>query len=227
MSKIINCTQGIQAIVDDEDYEWLNKFKWSIISGYPRRRSKNTEPGGGGKSIMMHRMIMQPMSGFEVDHINGIRNDNRRCNLRLCTSHDNDCNKRKVRGVSKHKGVWFDKSSKKWYSEIKVNGKRIRLGSYDTEDEAGKVYNDSAIEYFGEFANLNIIPDGVNPIKRSQRASFRKTNSTGFIGVFKRESGRYRIVIVINRKHINLGTFNTPEEASEVRNEYLLKRGLI
>jgi len=56
----------------------------------------------------------------------------------------------------------------------KVNGKKIRLGSYDTEDEAGKVYNDSASKYFGEYANLNIIPDGVNPIKRSQRTSFRK-----------------------------------------------------
>ena len=226
MTKIIQCTQGIKAIVDDEDYEWLSKYTWSIVSGYPRRRSKNSEPDGGGKSILMHRMIMQPLDGYEVDHINGIRHDNRRENLRLCTSYDNDCNKRKIKGVSKHKGVYFCKNSLKWYAEIKVHSKRIRLGCYDTEDEAGKAYNDAAKIHHGEYARLNIVDENIIPVRRIQTKSMRKNNTSGHIGVYKREYGKWRAIAKHNGRNVNLGSYNSIDEAINARNKYVEENAL-
>lgn len=70
----------------------------------------------------------------DVDHINGIRNDNRVENLRQVTHQQNGFNKPNV------KGYYYSKSHKKWQAQIYLNGKRIFLGLYDTEEEARTAY---------------------------------------------------------------------------------------
>ena len=77
------------ALVDDEDYEKDPKARWSFNpNGYAERKK--------GKTIeRLHGFIMDCPKGKEVDHINGNKLDNRKCNLRICTQHQNSFNKNK------------------------------------------------------------------------------------------------------------------------------------
>jgi len=89
----------------------------------------------------------------KLDHINGIKSDNRICNLRLATDSQNDYNSKIPKNnKSGYKGVHPEKRTGKWYSQIQVNKKRICLGTFDTPEEARAAYCAAAIKYHGEFA---------------------------------------------------------------------------
>ncbi|MCP4987998.1 MAG: hypothetical protein GY928_18685 [Colwellia sp.] len=75
-----------------------------------------------------------------VDHINGNKLDNRLENLQSI-SHRENCSKDK-KGISKHTGITWDKLHQKWKSRIMINGKRKHLGSFDSEIEAAKAYQE-------------------------------------------------------------------------------------
>jgi hypothetical protein len=96
--------------------------------------------------------------GF-LDHIDGNRQNNSIKNLRRCNQSQNAANKRKTtkKKSSKYKGVTFRKDSKKWRAIIRIRGLSISLGSFSSEEEAAKAYNNKLQEIFGEFANINII----------------------------------------------------------------------
>jgi len=93
-----------------------------------------------------------------IDHINGVRNDNRVVNLREATNAENLRNRKlQVGGSSKYKGVHWFKRDCNWRARITISGKRIHLGIYHNEEEAALAYNKAALEYFGEYAKINII----------------------------------------------------------------------
>lgn len=93
-----------------------------------------------------------PPKGFTVDHINGIRDDNRWSNLRLATPSQQNQNAT-VRSDSKSglRGVSFHVSGK-WQAKIVVAGKRRSLGLFHTKEEASEAYQKAARDGFGEFA---------------------------------------------------------------------------
>ena len=98
-----------------------------------------------------------------VDHRNNNGLDNRRDNLRLATSSQNNCNSRKRKNTtSQFRGVCFCKAKGKWDANINLAGKRIWLGSFDSEIEAGKAYDEAAKKCHGEFARLNF-PEVATP----------------------------------------------------------------
>jgi len=102
---------------------------------------------------------MSAPADMQVDHINGNPLDNRRENLRICTRAQNTCNRKAVvNSKSGYKGVTKKNSSRKWIPEIRKDGKKLYLGSYNTPEEAAKAYDKAAKEIFGEFAKLNF-PD--------------------------------------------------------------------
>lgn len=108
----------------------------------------------------MHRLILGTSVGMEVDHVNGDGRDNRRVNLRLATHSQNMANQRKRRdGISsRYKGVWYERRRKRpWRAKIKVRGRQVNLGYFETEEEAAYAYNLAALEHFGGFARLNEI----------------------------------------------------------------------
>ena len=79
--------------------------------------------------------------GKQIDHINGIRDDNRLCNLRLVTQRENDQNRRKARGYSWNKGC------SKWEAYIRVDGVLRHLGLFPTEAAARAAYLKAKARY--------------------------------------------------------------------------------
>lgn len=164
--KLIPLTQGKFAQVDDEDYEWLNQWKWTLFkmktNNYAyRRKYKN----GKYESILMHRQILglteQKILG---DHENNNGLDNQRVNLRKSTAQQNSMNRRsRKNSTSKYLGVSICKVNKNgkiykyWKCQIKNSKKVIHLGYFKNEEDAAKCYNESAIKYHKAFANINII----------------------------------------------------------------------
>jgi hypothetical protein len=89
----------------------------------------------------------------QMDHINGIRSDNRFANLRQATSHENARNvKRQSNSALCWKGISFDKNKKKWMAKITVEGHQINLGYFPMPQIAHFAYVMAAEKYFGEFA---------------------------------------------------------------------------
>ena len=149
-------------LVSDEDFEWLNRWKWHFHSGYAIR----TKYLGGGREnqksgmIQMHRLTLNAGNGQEVDHKDGDGLNNQRKNLRIATSSQNsqNCKKRKTCS-SKYKGVCWDKKNRKWRARIYLDKKEFSLGRYNSEIEAAHVYDKAAQKLFGEFAYLNFPDD--------------------------------------------------------------------
>lgn len=143
--------------VDPEDRHTLDERAWGICMF----RGKLYVVGGdwiNGRMVQrrFHRVIMSAPSGMQVDHINGNTLDNRRCNLRICTSAENGRNRKPRKGGSSgYKGVCWNKPAQKWQARIMVGGKSISLGYFDDEVEAARAYDAAACEFHGDFARLN------------------------------------------------------------------------
>lgn len=164
--KYIQLKHNLQAIVDDEDYEYINQWRWHSYNGYAVRamRMKSSEYGkkdGKYVTVKMHRLIVNASKDKEVDHINGNPLDNRKTNLRLVTSQQNKWNqKTKTNNTSGFKGVSLFKDrfrSKPWRAYIVIDNKQKSLGVYESKLEAARAYNEGAKKYFGEFARFNNI----------------------------------------------------------------------
>ena len=106
-----------------------------------------------GKLYSTHRIIFLYHHGYlpkRLDHINGVRTDNRIENLRECTSAQNKANS-KGTAASGYKGVY--KMRRRWKAQIRVNNKDIYLGLYANIETAAQVAAAAREHYFGEFAN--------------------------------------------------------------------------
>ena len=148
--RYIPLTKNKFAIVDAADYEWLSGFRWHATCARGRSYAATVQ---GGKSISMHRLIMNPPPGMVTDHINGNGLDNSRNNLRNCTPEQNRQNTRPRKKSSQYIGVY--PRGDKWYAKIKHQGIVHYLGPFDTEIEAAKARDQKARELFGPYAWLN------------------------------------------------------------------------
>ena len=153
MTKKIPLTQGKVALVDDDDFEWINQWKWYCSHDYAAR------PYGKWPhqhKIWMHREINHTPDGYETDHINNNSLDNRRSNLRTCKHSENVKNRSLGRdNTSKYKGVTWHKASKKWAAQIGAHNLHFHLGLFSTAGEAAKAYDEAALKKFGKFAKIN------------------------------------------------------------------------
>jgi hypothetical protein len=158
--KEIPLTQNKVAIVDDEDYERLSRYKWYANSNacgncYARR---NIYIGEKRTALKMHREILRMghRDGFLVDHINRNGLDNRKENIRVTTKNINGHNcKLYKNNFSRFRGVSWYKPNKKWGASIRVLGKKIFCGLYLNPQEAAAAYDVAAVKYYGDAAILN------------------------------------------------------------------------
>lgn len=141
--KKIFLTQGQYALVDDEDYEWLNQWKWYAHKNrntfYATRRKG---PRNRQQMIRMHRILLglKEKDGKITDHIDGNGLNNQKHNLRIVTVRENAQNMKNVKTSSQYPGVCFKKSTNKWVAHIYIDGKNKHLGYFEDEYEAYLAY---------------------------------------------------------------------------------------
>ena len=142
--KLIPLTKGKLAKVDNEDFYILSSISWRVT---PQLYANST-------SGLMHRVVMNVNKNEEVDHINHDTLDNRKSNLRICSSSENKMNQSiRKNKTSKYKGVSLYKN--KWRAQIRFRRKNINLGLFDNEVDAAKAYDKMAIKLTEEFALTN------------------------------------------------------------------------
>lgn len=166
--KLIPLTQGKFAQVDDEDYERINKYKWCAHKQPDTYYAVRTCIIKGKQvTLQMHReiLLLDTLKESDLklvcDHKSRNGLNNQKSNLRICTKSQNLCNsKSRKNSTSKYLGVYKSINNKKyiyWVAGIQVNKTKIYLGCFKNEIDAAKAYNDAAVKYHGEFANINII----------------------------------------------------------------------
>lgn len=152
--KKIPLTKGHFTIVDDQDFGYLNQWKWYFAHGYAVR-TQNNYPNKSYQ-VRMHRIILSTPGGMDTDHINRDRLDNRRSNLRICTRSQNIANTFvEKQNTTGYKGVSWKTANNKWVAQIRVNNVVKHLGLFVDIKEAINTYNLAAKKYFGEFAVTN------------------------------------------------------------------------
>jgi hypothetical protein len=150
--KEIKLTKGKVTLVDDEDFKELNKYNWYYSSGYARRNI--TTQRGQRVTQLLHRILIQHVEGFEIDHKNQNKLDNRKENLRIVTGQQNRFNRNKNKNnTSGFKGV--HKTRWGWRACIRINKEDKYLGLFSSSEEAARAYDNAAKELCGEYACLN------------------------------------------------------------------------
>lgn len=139
--KEIKLTQGLVAMVDDEDYEKLNQFKWQAKTNCSVYYAKRRAPGPKriSETIWMHRDVLgTPPAGMEIDHIDGNGLNNQKKNLRFCTHKENMQNQHGIRptNTSGVPGVSRHKQTGKWRAQIQKDNKFYHLGLFDNKEDA-------------------------------------------------------------------------------------------
>lgn len=140
-------------LLDPEDEHLRSTYPYLDGSGYAIR---TVEIEGKRTTESLHRVLAKAKKTQHVDHINGVRLDNRKENLRLCTKAENCRNKSKQRNnKSGYKGVSWNSARKLWNARININYAQFDLGYFKTAEEAALEYNEAALFLHGKFAKLN------------------------------------------------------------------------
>lgn len=151
MTREIPVTNGHVAIVDDDDYERISKFHWSVVKGYNTFYAKRGfNLNGKHFTVVMHREIMRLScnDGILIDHRDRNGLDNRKCNLRIANKSINAFNsKLRTNNNSGFRGVHFHSQRKRWQARICINNKRISLGLFDTPMLAANAYAEAILKY--------------------------------------------------------------------------------
>lgn len=138
-------------LVDDEDFGWLRQWGWYFDGSYAVRARYLGQANGKDKykKIYLHREINKTPEGLETDHIDRNPLNNQRANLRTSTHRENTINRNKQKNnTSGCTGVIWDKINKSWQVRIKVDGKSIFLGRFNSMLDARNVRKRAEDKYF-------------------------------------------------------------------------------
>lgn len=156
----LELTQGLSCLIDAEDWDLVRNRRWYAVRknrvSYVNSPVWDPDTKASG-TLLLHRLIVgsyEMIDGKQIDHIDHNGLNNKRNNLRACSRSENQRN----RGLTKdrrYKGIVYRKRERFFEAKIRYNGEVIQLGYYPTPEIAAAVYNDKAMELFGEYAYLN------------------------------------------------------------------------
>lgn len=201
MVQEIPLTRGYVALVDDEDYLFLVRFKWSVLlrkDGGVAAARHGLYVDGRVYNVMMHRLIMAAPEGEAIDHRDGNPLNNQRSNLRFANAKQNAANTRAVAG-KEFKGV-HRASQRSYLAQIRDGDRTFYLGSYDTPEQAARVYDAARVRMSGEFAwtnfpdieawadeiAANVLAGGKPPVRGDGRKSRRKLTNEQVVEIRRR-----------------------------------------
>jgi hypothetical protein len=174
--KQIPLGNGMHAMIDEEDYARVSQHTWYALKLRDTTYAISYLDGRNVQYEYLHRFLMNPPDGMQVDHRdrNGLN-----CtwvNMRICTAQQNQRNSRALNNTTGYRGVEETRYGK-FSARILVDvGVRLNLGNFNTAQEAARAYDTAAVEYHGEFATLNFPeehPDGNDPETYSRRTALR------------------------------------------------------
>lgn len=159
MSVIVPLSRGFVAHVDSDDAELVLSHQWHVLV---TSRTTYAQSWIGNRKVYMHRLIMTPARGMQVDHVDHDGLNNVRANLRICTPRENRWHlsgppKRPGRS-SRFLGVSRSRSGR-WAAFIRTPEKNTYLGTFATEEAAARARDVAATRLHGPFATLNF-PEG-------------------------------------------------------------------
>lgn len=164
MGKHVKEVESNIMLVSSCDLDYVLKYRWYLNkSGYPGTYGTIDNEIKFSRPVPLHQLLHPDVPyGHVVDHINRNKLDNRRDNLRICTSIENSYNKTKpVNSKQKYKGVkTVGKKNPTYTASITKDGITREIKGISTEEEAAKIYDMMAEEVFGHFAAKNF-PDRV------------------------------------------------------------------
>ena len=129
---------------DLEDYDKIKEYCWRINNnGYVITSINDIN---SPNVLLISRLVMNAPNDKKVDHKYGNLYDNRKEFLRLCSTSENNRNRKDA------KGIYWNKAKKKWVAQICVNYKHLYIGAYKNKEEAIKARLEAEVKYFGEFA---------------------------------------------------------------------------
>jgi hypothetical protein len=143
---------GYVALVDDADWPTVCDIKWFASPRNSGAVYAYAQPKG--KTVYLHRFLLDARPEHCVDHVNRNPLDNRRSNLRVCTRGQNNANVTKSRAVSQFTGVERLRNGR-WRGVVSSNYRSYKTGRFETEIEAAHARDELATRLFGEFAYLN------------------------------------------------------------------------
>lgn len=134
--KTISSTNNVDIVVDkDFDYEKSIRVRSDGYASLTVNR----------KEVLLHRYIMNAQKGDLIDHINGNKLDNRKCNLRFADKSTNAGNMKPKKGYYRHSN-----------GRYAVQFRKVHIGMFDTPEEASRAYQEAHKEYFGEFSRYSV-----------------------------------------------------------------------
>lgn len=217
------------ALVSKEDFDLVNKYSWyKTPAGYIMGTVNK-------KIILMHRFIMKPPSGEQVDHINGIKHDNTRENLRSTTSAKNNENQRKRENASSpYFGVRLTNRNK-YESAVSHGGKRYYLGAYENEIEAAKIRDIYIVRNNLDHIQLNF-PENKDEYVNSTHNFDKSTKKNQYMGVTQKSKKKtkkktnvktmFTTTVCINNKKIHIGSSPNELECAVMYDEYIVKHNI-
>ena len=147
---VCTLSNGVQFLIDVDDYGRVKEYGWSY------NRPRDYIFCNSLNQIPLSRFLLNCPPGFEVDHINHNRLDNRRCNLRIATKSENSANTRRIKnGILRYKGVSYCTQTGRWRASIHYGDMQTTIGRYDTMEQAAVAHDLVSYKLYGDFAWLN------------------------------------------------------------------------
>ncbi|MEO8611310.1 MAG: HNH endonuclease [Chloroflexota bacterium] len=204
-------------LIDDQDLNLVTGYHWRLnASGYVVASVKQDKDW---RPICLHRLLLGTKPGYQVDHINHDKLDNRRQNLRWVTPQQNTRNRRLLKssrtgfiGVSQH--------GNRFHAYLKVNNRNKFLGSYETAETAALVRDAYARQIDEEHFVLNFPNQPVTPeidaalqavLNPSPKPVKSKSRYRGVCWV----RGRWRAQISVKARDLHLGYFASEMDAAK------------
>lgn len=140
-------------LVDDADLALFSRTNWNVNS-----RTGYVQGSIDGSKVYLHRVIMCAPSGYDVDHLNGVKTDNRRANLRIVRHRDNLRRRVKLNANNKsgYRGVSRCSRSGLWRARGRTGGREVMLGRFGNAEEAARVVDAWRRSVYGEFAGYGL-----------------------------------------------------------------------